>query len=116
MGCWGDDPTPPNEGTPPILKGEPLELNDTAPAKAGECPQCTKAAGPAHVCEHSVWCAKCSADATAESGVHVCNVSHFCAQCGFEAAIAGHRCGESSFNRATLAYHDFTMDQAEDDE
>lgn len=103
-GCWGDDAaTTEQPVTPPLAKGEKLELNDTSPPESNACPECKAAAGPAHVCKASVWCATCNADATAEAGIHRCNVSHFCKGCGLEAAIAGHRCGETAFDPASLS-------------
>ncbi len=109
---------------PPVVSdpapGEPLQLNNIDPAQAGECAQCTQAAGDAHLCGKSRWCATCQADAvdTADAGgahnIHVCNVSHFCKTCGYEAAIAGHRCGESLFDKASLS--DVDREELDDDE
>lgn len=119
VGCSGDDaPRHPGESAPPVVTGEPLELNDTSAATARTCVQCTQAAGPAHLCGRSVWCATCRADAAATAGVHRCNVSHFCKGCGHEAAIAGHRCGESAFDPASLSDVDWEdlIDEEGDDE
>lgn len=101
--------------------GEPLELNNTEPAKAGACAECTKPAGTAHVCGKSEWCATCKTDIAAGAAQHVCNVSHFCKNCGVEAAIAGHRCGETRFDKASLSAADLDeqweeFDQGEDED
>lgn len=117
-GCpSGDGSNPPKnpavDGTAP--KGEPLKLNDTTPATAGSCAECTQPAGPAHACGKSEWCPKCNADIAAGGADHVCNVSHFCKGCGVEAAIAGHRCGETRFDKATLSAADLDDDGNEDE-
>ncbi|MHC5020841.1 MAG: hypothetical protein ACYTGX_12165 [Planctomycetota bacterium] len=115
-GCPSSDgPNPPatpaGEATTP--KGEPLELNDTGPATSGTCAQCRQAAGPAHTCGTSEWCAACNADIAAGGADHVCNVSRFCKACGVEAAIAGHRCGETRFDKATLSPADVDEEEEE---